>query len=94
MRCFGLLFEVLVTVWAQFCEIDGGCGVVLGRRLRCWCWMDGRVLGQMLFGVLVEILVTVWVHFGEIDGRVLGGMQVGGLVQVLCRYFKGAFCRD
>ena len=27
--------------------------------------------------------MTVWAKFGKIDGRVLGGMQLGVLVQVL-----------
>ena len=38
------------------------------------------------------VLATARVHFCEIDGRVLGGMQLGVLVQV--RDDAGAFLRD
>ena len=38
----------------------------------------------MQFGVLFEVLVALRAQLCEIDDRVLGGMQFGVLVQVLC----------
>ena len=55
------------------------------------CEIDGLVLGSVQFGVLVwvligvlfEALMAVRAHLFKIDGRVIGGMQLELLVQVV-----------
>ena len=90
---FGVLFEVLVTARAHFCEIDGRVlgglqvdGRVLGgMQSELWCRCCFGILFGMLFGVLFGVLVMVRAHFCEIDGRVLWECCLGVLFGVLVR---------
>ena len=98
-----VLFQLLVTVWAQFCKILGRVlgGVQFGVRVQVlfevvvtlWTWLRDRRVCAREHAVsgggagAVEVLVTVWAYFRKIEGRVLGGMQFEVLVQVLLSCF-------